>query len=513
MTGKETEKNNTADSGSERKPVEVYSERAESISPELSEDEIRAFALAYAKYLKAHDLEPGDATFVEPEELIKEQEAEKAAQEAPEEAVPEEAPKDAAPEEAAPEEAPKQASPAEAPKPAAVMMPQNTKEEKQADRRKKQQARKKKKARSIGKKKAKKMLSSGSNKGLAALVDMHDRIQDGADEKLAGIGKDFAKGTHAIASTYRNSRRSIGMALLFIGLFAAAILIIFDRFTVYEYAYNGKVLGYVSEQEEVTDVLDIAGKKLTQNSKGETGVEFVANQNVTFDQVEAKGKSTDDADTVVNKLIYMTDIETEAFAIYDGDRIVAIVKDRETAEDLLNQSMAELSTPDRGMELVSAEFTNTLDIQPINVLLGSVQSYQKALRQMVKGGSMETYHIVEEGETIESLAQKFGVDVISIYNEDNSEVVTEIEQGDRVCIHSNVDPVSVKMVETGKLKEIIEYETIKKETDEYYKGDSFVDQEGQDGVQIFEGTLTKVGGEVTDRDEKSIEVIRKKRDK
>ena len=50
----------------------------------------------------------------------------------------------------------------------------------------------------------------------------------------------------------------------------------------------------------------------------------------------------------------MTDIETEAFAVYDGDKVVAIVKDQNDADKLLLQTKDDLSTPDRGMELVSA---------------------------------------------------------------------------------------------------------------------------------------------------------------
>ena len=292
------------------------------------------------------------------------------------------------------------------------------------------------------------------------------------------------------------------------------MLIVFDRLTVYEYAYNGKVLGYVQEQEEVTDVLGVAGRKLSSGRENGVNVEFVANQNVTFNLVESRGKSTDDSDTVINKLIYMTDIETEAYAVYDGDRVVAIVKDQEAAETLLAQTMGQLSVPDRGMTLVSAEFNNDLKLQPINVLLGSVQSNAAAQKQMINGGKMETFHIVEEGETTESLAAEFGVDTLSIYDEDNSEIVEEIEQGDKVCIRSTVDPVSVKMVETGRIKETIEYETIKKESDEYYKGDTYLEQEGVNGVQIFEGTITKVGGVETERKEsKPPEVLTEKKDK
>ena len=319
---------------------------------------------------------------------------------------------------------------------------------------------------------------------------------------------------HNMSVSYRNTRRGIGLAILVTGLLVAAVLIIFDMFTIYEYAYNGKVLGYVNSQEEVTDVLQVAASNLSSNSSAVADVEFVANQNITFKTVDSRGKSADDSDTVVNKLIYMTDIETEAYAVYDGSNVVAIVKDQNDADNLLLQTKAELSQPDRGMTLVSSDFVNDLSVKPINVLLGSVQSNEAAQNQMVHGGEMHTYHIVEENETVESLAALFGVETIDVYNEDNSQPVTEIEQGDRVCIRNIVEPVSVEMVEEGRIKEVIEYETIKKETDEYYKGDSILEQDGRDGLQVFEGKITKVSGVETDRDAtKEPEILRKKKDK
>ena len=349
---------------------------------------------------------------------------------------------------------------------------------------------------------------------LAGITNLHDKVQDGIDGTFVTVGKQVIRGAHRISSAYKQSRKVIAFAVLITGLLAAGLLVIFDMFTVYEYAYNGKVLGYVSNQEEVTDVLEVASRQLTNNSSTEADVKFVANQNVTFNPVDGRGKSTDDSDTVVNKLIYMTDIETEAYAVYDGDKVVAIVKDQNDADKLLLQTKDDLSTPDKGMKLVSAEFTNELSVKPVNVLLGSVQSNAAAQEQMTNGGLMNTYHIVEQDETIKSLADQFGVAELDVFNEDNSEPVTEIEQGDRVCIRNNVTPVSVKMVEEGRLKEVIEYETIKKKSDEYYKGDTYLQQEGQDGIQIFEGAITKVGGEVVDRKETAKpEIIQKKRNK
>ena len=478
MTDREfEEKTLNKEDSEETRPVDVYSETADIEAPDLDSEQIKAAALAYAKYLREQGLIPGDATFVEPEDLGVDLE-EKAAE-------TEEAPAETKEDEPEPEE------------------------KKVSKERKRKQKAKEKKQRSY----KKEFLKNTGKSPLASVTDGLDRAQDKVDGAFIRMGKDMVRGFHRVSAGYKDSRRVIGLALLLTGLLAAAILIVFDRFTVYEYAYNGKVLGYVQEQEEVTDVLGIAGKKLSSSRNNAVNVEFVANQNVTFNLVESRGKSTDDSDTVINKLIYMTDIETEACAVYDGDSIVAIVKDESDAEELLAQTMGQLSVPDKGMVLVSAEFTNKLKTKPVNVLLGSVQSKAAAQRQMTEGGKMATYHIVEEGETAESLAAEFGVDVLDIHDEDNNEIAEEIEQGDKVCIRSSVDPVSVKMVETGKIKETIEYETIKKESEDYYKGDTYVEQEGVNGVQIFEGTITKVAGEVTDRNEVSTEVIKEKKDK
>ena len=546
--------------------TEAGPEEADAVKDAAFDAQIKAAAMAYARYLKENDLAPGDATFAEPEDLgvdfdaleaeaeakgidieteepeadpaeeEPEVEAEAEAEEAPEaevETEPEEGPESEAENEEVEAEAAEidtvteepEADPAEEePEVEAEVEPEevteaeteevSAEETEEAPAEKKKAPSKEQRAREKRMRAYKKsFLKKTKKEPLAAVTDLHDKVQDGLAGTLSYVGRDIVKGAHSIASTYRNSRRGIGVALLIAGMLAAAILIIFDRFTVYEYAYNGKVLGYVQEQEEITDVLDVAGRKLSGNTESDVPVEFVANQNVTFKLVDGRGKSTDDSDTAINKLIYMTDIETEAYAVYDGDKVVAIVKDSNDAEALLNQTKAELSIPDPGMELVSSDLLNKLDARPVNVLLGSVQSNEAAKNQMVNGGEMATYHIVEEGETAQSLAEQFGVEVLDIYDEENGENVTELEQGDRVCIRNVVEPVKVEMVETGKLKETIEFETIKKETDKYYKGDTYLEQEGSDGVQIFEGTITKVAGEVTDRDEVSIEVIKEKKDK
>lgn len=344
-------------------------------------------------------------------------------------------------------------------------------------------------------------------------LEIFDKFQDSLGDVLVKFVKNLFVSISRIVSTYKTSRRTIATACLVVCVLCAVVLIIFDKFTVYEYAYNGKVLGYVDSQEDVTNVLDIAGKELNEvNDDTSQKIEFIANDNISFSLVKSAGKDTDDEDTTINKLAYMTDVEIVASAIYDGKRLVTIVKNEEEAEKLLAEVRTILGTPDDGMELINAEFSKKLEIRPINVLLTSVQSSSKAIKQMTEGGETKYYHIVEEGETLHSIATTFSVEKDEIYNSENTEILQEVEQGEEVCIHKDAKPVSVEMVEKGKMKEIVPYETIEKKTKELYIGDKEVKVKGVDGVQIFDGKLTKIGGKVVKRDTKDMEVITKKVD-
>ena len=491
----------------EKKPVEVYAEKGETKLPEASAEELKALASAYAKYLAEHDIKPGEPTFTDSLPVID-------IPEEPQVSVPADEPEELKEADTA-EESKAEETPAAKD---AAETPEKQKRKKAKIKASRGDARKMFAAAELSQEQiaalAAELEKTGKKPGfMARAIDTHDILQFKADNSVKNAWQNFVIAAHRLTSTYRQSRRVIGIALLLIGILAAVILAIFDKYTVYEYAYNGKTLGYVSNQEDVTDVLDIAGTMLTENSSGNTEIRFTANQNVTFNLVDSRGKSIDDADTAINKLVYMTDIETEAFGVYDGDDLAAVVKSNEDAEELLAMAKQGLSVPDKGMSLVSADFSNQLDIRPVNVLLTSVQSNHDAYTLMTEGGKMEIYHIVEEGETPETLSQSFSVEQENIFDEYNSDVATEIMQGDMVCIHKEVEPVSVKMVETGRMRETIEYDTIKKESDKYYKGDTYTKQEGVDGIQIFEGTITKIGGNIARRDARSIEKIREKKDK
>ena len=316
----------------EAKRVEVYVERGEAPQDDYDLELMKEAAAVYARYLKDKGLEPGAATFIEPEQLNVNLKTTEVEYKEPEVEEPEAQAGGDLRSEKDVEEHPERIIKEQPNKEKKVKAEKKRKKEKSVKNTKEKIKRKKPK-----KERNEKLQKEGIlvEKILSAPIDMHDKLQVKLDGVISRFARDFITETHNIISIYKNSKKVIGRGVLVMGLICAFILVLFDNYTVYEYAYNGKVLGYVDSQEDVTDILDITGEKLSEARENEKEVKFEANENITFNLVDGREKSTDDSDTAVNKLIYMTDIETEAFGIYDGGNLVTIVESKVAAEKLL----------------------------------------------------------------------------------------------------------------------------------------------------------------------------------
>ena len=71
------------------------------------------------------------------------------------------------------------------------------------------------------------------------------------------------------------------------------MLLVFDHETSYQYSYNGRILGYVDDQEQVYNILNIAGEKLSKVNDAK--IRFKVGQNITFKKVSSSKKDIDTA--------------------------------------------------------------------------------------------------------------------------------------------------------------------------------------------------------------------------
>lgn len=339
----------------------------------------------------------------------------------------------------------------------------------------------------------------------AAIIEFHDRVQKVIDED-AGM---TLVGISAWLHEHRmkpGKAHKLALAVLTLFMVSCTIFVIFNHFTVYEYAYNGRPIGYVRNQETVSDILGVASEGLSESNK-DSRIKFAANDNITFKKTTSAQKDLDDSDAVLNKLTYMTDIETKAMGIYENGKLLSIVENESIAENVLNKVKKDQSVTDEGMKLISSGFKGKIEVKEINVMLKSVQGFNAADKILNEGGSYEIKHIVEDGENIKKLTDAFGVEQKEIFDKNGSTAVKSVKTGDILTIKKTVAPIQVELVEKGTMAEIIEYKSIKEETKDLYKGDTQLKQKGVNGKQKISGTVTKINGKIVKRDLKSKEVI------
>lgn len=345
----------------------------------------------------------------------------------------------------------------------------------------------------------------------AWMIDLHDKIQSACDKVLYEMGHSLIVEIFKMVKNYRLSRRKIAISTMQIVLLTCAMFLVFDQSIVYEYAYNGRVLGYVNNQEDVTDVLEVAGDELSKNN--DVGIDFKIGDNITFKTVSSNQKTVDSSDEAINKLAYMTDIEVEAWGVYEDGKLVTVLESEAVANNAVETAKNIQGTPDEGMKVVSVDFKNKIEIKPLTVMITSVQTRRNAIKHLTEGGKAEFEHIVNQDESIKTIANDFGVTKDDIYDGVTEKKTSKVEVGDKVIIKKEIKPIEVELVEDGRMTEIIPYTTERVNDNKMYKGDTAVTQNGIDGRQVIDGKVTKINGVITKRDLRSKDVITKMQSK
>lgn len=338
----------------------------------------------------------------------------------------------------------------------------------------------------------------------ADLIYANDVIWAGYDHFMSALKYNILFQYNDARTRYgENTRRMI--ASFFAMLVVSCIMLLaFDHNTVYQYSYNGRALGYVQDQENVNDIVSIAGEKLSEAN--DARIRFTVGDNITFRTVSRSGKDVDNTDQVLNKLTYMTEIDVEAYGIYEDGKLMTVVESERAANDVLDLVLSYYRAPDAGMTVQDLNFVNKVEIQPVNVLLPSVMTRSEAAEFLEEGGTLELSHIVMEGETESDIDQMYSVDSRKIEISEDDDNGT-MDAGEKISMEREVDPIKVRMTESGTMSEVIEYKTVKKKTDTMYRGDTEVTQEGKNGRQTITGTLVYENGNEISRDIESSEVL------
>ncbi|WP_246206677.1 M23 family metallopeptidase [Virgibacillus ihumii] len=299
--------------------------------------------------------------------------------------------------------------------------------------------------------------------------------------------------------------------------------------TIYHVYVDGKHIGKVDQKHIVKDVVDSKIKKKKETYKKlslTTGkkVSFVPER--VFDPSYKNDKV---AEFVKDNL----SIKAEAVEIKIGDDTVGFFKDRETADNVLTQykgeyvdkkvlkklakqaddenssgptphhyeNMDDLSLSVGESVITDVSFSKDVSFNDVKVSPSNVLTVEEGIKKLKKGTLDEQEHKVQEGEALSGIADQYDMSVDELM-ELNGDLKKDgvLNVGRKLQVKEYEPFATVVVNEEKKVEKTIDYETKVIKSDDLYKGDEKVKQEGHEGQKVVHYSITEKNGEVTEKE-------------
>ena len=293
----------------------------------------------------------------------------------------------------------------------------------------------------------------------------------------------------------------IGLVVL-VGMVA-----IYASSTDYEYSYNGRALGIVSEQRDVLEILDLISEELSHEYG--SNISINADTDITFRPVISIGKEIDDADTVLKRFTYMGDIQAQAYAIVVDGELIATVESQKIAEEVLQSIKDIYAKTGSGKKYEEVSFKEEVKIQPYDTTLAGISSKNATIKKIKSGRQQESTYEVKSGDTLYGICEKLGVTFNELMKMNpNISENTVLHIGDKFVTQEEVPLLTVRTVEVATFAEKVKYKTEYQKSSSYYEGEKIVQRAGSNGKAKITARLVKENGKTVSRKDLNKEIIK-----
>ena len=345
----------------------------------------------------------------------------------------------------------------------------------------------------------------------AVIVEKHDILCLRVDRLLLIINYKISKQLYSSKAKFMMKKKKLLSHFAGILLVALAVVALFSYTTGYSYSYNGRLLGYIQNQEEVLKVLNLVSDELSREYG--TSIEIDKDKDIRFEISYIMDKDVDDVNDVLKRFTYMSDMQTKGFEIRIDGKSYAICESEKVANDVLEAIKDKYSEkkPNRTYEKI--RFKEKVEITEVETKLAQICSKDKAIRNIEDGGTKEKVYTVKTGDTYYGITEKLGISFKELkkYNPEIDE--DELYPGDKLKMNKAVSALTVVTVETSEFSEKLKRDVVYRKTNDLYEGDRRVVQKGSDGKQLITAKITRENGEIVKRKDIKKEILQDSVDK
>ncbi|SHM17208.1 Murein DD-endopeptidase MepM and murein hydrolase activator NlpD, contain LysM domain [Caldanaerovirga acetigignens] len=259
---------------------------------------------------------------------------------------------------------------------------------------------------------------------------------------------------------------------------------------VYAVSVEGRFIGNVKNKK----VIEKARQRLVEKYTEKLGPEIRLAQEIKVSSGEPVRDGLLNEDELLRKLEESIAIEVKAVSVMINDKEVLAVKDKDTAESVL-QAVKEHYINGAPGELVRVEVPDRIKLVEKYVNANEVLSKDEAKDLILKGTLEMKTHTVREGETLWDIAKKNNIPFTKLV-EANSQLksVDKLSPGDVIYLQEIKPLLNVTVVKRVTKQEAIPYETKIVKDNSLLEGKRIVKQEGKEGLkQVLAEVVYKNG--------------------
>lgn len=193
----------------------------------------------------------------------------------------------------------------------------------------------------------------------------------------------------------------------------------------------------------------------------------------------------------------------EAVGIYSDGKCVIVVNNIEDAQAVLDELKENAKLGDENSQV---EFIENVEIIQGLYSKEEIQNKDSLKDIVLNGVSSRIEHIVNDGETLETISNDFNIDIDKLKELNNLES-NDISPGDKLIIEIFEFPIHIKTIKFEDTNIEIPYQTIREEDKSSFEGTERIDIHGQNGLEIAVNKVTYINGNEIGREEISRQTV------
>ncbi|MBU7007506.1 peptidoglycan DD-metalloendopeptidase family protein, partial [Phosphitispora fastidiosa] len=281
----------------------------------------------------------------------------------------------------------------------------------------------------------------------------------------------------------------------------------FSAVPAYAVLIDGKNISYVSDRAEAEKLLSSMKKAKTAEWKRRVDL----TQTVTFKDTEAKRYQVDEAAELKSIFDQKLNFVAVATAIKADGQTVAVVHDEKDAEGILQELRGSYSNGD--IKVGNIGFKEKIEMVNIPVSLNDVMSREEALQLITEGKEEKKVHVVEEGDSLWTIARKNDTHVEDLLKANPSLDGEHLDIGQELNLVAIEPLINVEATGELTLEETVPFKVVVETNKDLWRGSQKVKTNGENGLKEVTYKVVMRNGDIVSKEVLQEKVLKEAKDK